>query len=132
MQDAGECSGQGDGIGDTEVHALAAGGAVHMGGVAGQQHSTGPIAVRDAVVDVEPRSPQQLGDLRLARPEGTGVQQRLHECRRWFRRCVRGRRDDAEDVVGKRRQHVEAVFGVKQDHLVAGRLAGHANVGQHE
>ena len=132
MQDVGERAGQGDGIGDTEVHALAAGGAVHMGGVAGQQQSTGPVAVGDAVVDPEPRSPQQLGDRCLARPEGPGVQQRLHECRRRHLRCVRGRRDDAEDVVGQRRQHVQAFLGVEQDHLVAGRLAGHPNVGERE
>ena len=54
MQDVGERFAQRDRIGDTEVHALAAGGAMYMGGIAGQQYPAGPVTVGDTVVDPEP------------------------------------------------------------------------------
>ena len=49
---------------DAGVHALAAGRAVDVGGVAGQQDPAGAVVVGDAVVHAEPRAPQHLGDPR--------------------------------------------------------------------
>ena len=48
-------------VADAGVHALAAGRAVHVGGVAGEQHRPGPVGVGDPVVHPEPGAPEHLG-----------------------------------------------------------------------
>ena len=68
---AGEHGGQrvaqGDGVLDAEVHALPACRAVHVRRVAREQQPSGAVRVGDAVVDAEPRAPDDVGDDDAAR-----------------------------------------------------------------
>ena len=73
----GECLAEGVPVLDAGVHALTAGRAVHVGGVAGQQQAAGPVVVGDPVMDPEPGGPGQPGD--LGQPGCALVQQPLHE-----------------------------------------------------
>ena len=68
---------QRDGVLDAQIHALAAGRAVHVRGVPGEQYPAGAVGVGDSVVDPEPRSPFDVGHRHPARPEGAGVEQFL-------------------------------------------------------
>jgi hypothetical protein len=59
-KDTVERVGQCDGILDAKVHALPAGGAVHMGGITGQKQATGPIGIGHAVMNAKLRPPDHI------------------------------------------------------------------------
>src|SRR5918997_2278547 len=61
---AGEPRGQRDGVLDAGVHALAACWAVHVRGVAGEEHAALAVAVGEPVVDAKPRTPHDVLDQR--------------------------------------------------------------------
>jgi hypothetical protein len=74
--DQGQLPGEIAGILDARVHALAACGAVNMGGVAGEEHAAGAIVGHLALVDAERGQPDRRGRLEAAGP--APVEHRLH------------------------------------------------------
>ena len=129
----GQGVGQGDRVLDAEVHALPAGRAVHVRGVAREQQPPGAVGVGDAVVDPEPRAPDHVGDVDAARAEPAVVEQLLHERRGRVlgcvvdaaRRCGRCRRAAAPPPSGPRSAQNRMTSSV-------GRVAAQPDVGQHE
>src|SRR5919112_1678718 len=62
---------------DAGVHALAACWAVHVRGVAGEEHAALAVAVGEPVVDAKPRTPHDVLDQRGSLLRAARVQQRL-------------------------------------------------------
>ena len=71
-----------------------------VGGVAGQHQASDPIGVCNPVMDVESRSPDQLGDDAAPRAEAASVHDVLDELRRRQLWRVGARRDDAVNATG--------------------------------
>ena len=127
----GQRVGQRDGVLNAEVHALPAGGAVNVGGVAGEQEPPGPVGVGDAVVDPEPRTPQHVGD---CQPAGA-ARGRRGAAGRIARRFLRGvveRGDDAEESPRAAARRPSGRVRPEQPDLVGRDVAGQADVGEHE
>jgi hypothetical protein len=118
---------------DAKVHALAAGGAVHVCGVAREQQPSCAVGIGNAVMDPEPRAPHHVLDDHPPSAEAALVEQLLDELDRRALRRVRGGRDDAEDAfVGERRDDGQPGGGPEQIDLVGRHFAGQMDIGERE
>ena len=63
MEDVGQFPGEVHGVADAGVHALAADGAVDVGGVAEEEHAASVEVIGDAVVDAIGREPVHIVDV---------------------------------------------------------------------
>jgi hypothetical protein len=73
----GELPARVPGVLDAGVHALGAGRAVDVGGVAGQEHQAGPVAGGVAVLEAEVGQPDGVAESQPAPGEGIGERLQL-------------------------------------------------------
>ena len=112
------------------VHSLPAGGAVDMGGVAGEEHPLGPIVGHLALVDRERGKPDRRGGRDAAGPPL--IDERLHLIERRFARAL-ARLDVRNHAIasgGDRKQQQHAIRMPIDLELVRRREAGEVKVGE--
>ena len=131
-QHAGEPDAQLDRVLDAGVHALAAGGAVHVRGVAGEEHPPLPVAVGEPVVDAEPRAPHDV-----LHPRGRSRGPRASSSAwMWSRSGCCGRvvdrGDDPVTAAGQRRHDRQTGGREVQHHLAVVELPVQVHVREHE
>ena len=83
-------------------------------------------------MNVEPRAPDHVANTTLIGRRAAPIQQGLHEIRRRHFGRVVNRRHDTKMIVGKRRDHHQAVGRVKQRYFLPAQRPFHADIGQHE
>ena len=84
--DQGQLPAEVPGVLDAGVHALGAGGAVHVGGVAGDEDTAGTVVDGLPVMEPEVRQPDRIAQPQLA--AGEGVDERLQVGERGFGRLL--------------------------------------------
>jgi hypothetical protein len=129
-----ECQlpGEVDRVVHTGVHALPAGGAVDVGGIAGQEHPPDAVVADHALVDHEAREPLRIGQGDAAR--AARVDDRLHLVQRGVvTRLAALVRDDAAAPAGEREEEQRAL-GAPVDPQFVGGDAGalRVHVGENE
>jgi hypothetical protein len=104
-----------------------------VGGIAGQQNATRPVVIGQPVVDTEPGTPRDAGEVGGLAARAARGQQGLHVGRIWVLGRVLGGGDEAvAPVPGQRRYHDQPVGVVVQHDLIARQRPVHPHVGQHE